>query len=82
MVDFYGEGDRIGESSDYEAVTVEPSGTQKVTVEGKYGVANPKYITKAYQDCFHVPETIIHTNDPVEEKEDDTPGSGGGMTEE
>ena len=63
MVDFYGEGDRIGKSSEYEAVTVEPSGTSKVTVLGNYGVANPKYITKAYQDSLHVPETIVHTND-------------------
>ncbi len=64
MVEFYGEGDRIGKSSDYEAVTVEPSGTSKVTVLGNYGVANPKYITKAYQDSLHIPETIIHTNNP------------------
>lgn len=80
MVDFYGEGDRIGESSDYEAVTVKPSGIAKVTVLGNYGVANPRYITKAYQDSLHVPETIIHTNYPgasgtspelvVEEEED------------
>ena len=62
MVDFYGEGDRIGVSSMYEAKTVEPSGEEKVTVAGTYGVAMPKYITKDYQDKFHVPGTIIHTN--------------------
>ena len=75
MVDFYGEGDRIGKSSDYEAVTVKPSGAAKVTVLGNYGVANPRYITKAYQDSLHVPETIIHTNEkPVV-------ANGGSMTE-
>ena len=76
MVDFYGEGDRIGKSSDYEAVTVKPSGAAKVTVLGNYGVANPRYITKAYQDSLHVPETIIHTNYPS------TSGTGGALVVE
>ena len=75
MVDFYGEGDRIGVSSKYKAATVEPSGEEKVTVAGTYGVAMPKYITKDYQDKFHIPETIIHTNTPS------ATGSGDGMTE-
>lgn len=75
MSDFYGEGDRIGVSSKYKAATVEPSGEAKTTVEGQYGVAMPKYITKDYQDKFHVPSTIIHTNDkPIV-------GGGDSMTE-
>lgn len=75
MSDFYGEGDRIGVSSKYKAATVEPSGEEKVTVAGTYGVAMPKYITKDYQDKFHVPPTIIHTNGKP------TVGSGDSMTE-
>ena len=73
MVEFYGEGDRIGKSSDYEAVTVKPSGASKTTVAGQYGVANPKYITKKYQDSFHIPATIIHTNSKPEPVVDNTP---------